>query len=927
MKRQTSTTIWLIGALLLVFGGCADILSLDDINFDNSGGTATSGTSGGTGGTTTSAGDPGVPCAAAADCGAVSDCSGWVCDDGTCAPLTKPNGTACDDGDPCTTADGCAAGTCAGIPVACEAGMTCVMGACACDGVIGLSGFPLAAEGNQPKFAAASDLNGDGIVDLAVANAASHELRIVLGQGDGTFGDPTDYTVDTLPFAIAATDMNGDGDVDLAVTSYDKSTVTVLTNLGQGSNGAFSSGLVYEVATKPVHIAAVDCNSDSFPDLVVTSNDSTHLSVLVNKGDGTEAFQPTVYYETTSASHWVVSLDVDSDGKPDLATANTLTHEINILKGNGDCTFAAAVPYALEDAAAPWTTATADADLDGDADLIVGNYNGSVSILYNVGGSFPDRKDWAVGSPVFSVCAANLDADASPEIVAGKYQSSDLTVLDKVGDSYGKLDYPTATAPYFVTSADFNNDGHFDLVVLSDNVSVMLNQGDGTFTRVGKYVTGAAPKAVLAADLDGDNKPDLATANWDSDDVSILHNMGDGTFSAAGSYSTGMAPHSLAAGDFDGDGDMDLVAANVFSHDLSLLSNDGPTTYGFSNKSDYQVGTFPHSVVAADVDANGWLDMVSANFGDDTVTVWRNFNEGFTKVDTYSSLGDSPFCLAAAELNEEPGIDLATVNTYSYELAVMLGAQGFTGSYNTGPKPRSVAAADLDGDGLTDLVVANEGLEPTKGTVSVYRNLGSGVFDNPVHYDCGNGPRSVTTADFNGDGRPDIAVANREGGYVSLLLNLGMGQFGKPLMYATGKEPNFVVASDLNGIRMAGPGVRKRTESCHGPFRIMHAASDTLADGDSARLCLGWFRADCDRCPCGDTDDAWSSEARRHARGSTMSRKAPRHGGMGCVLAVRDLHLRRRVAVSSCCQSNDNTWRSRQIRAGSQSRRRAPRRT
>ncbi len=169
--------------------------------------------------------------------------------------------------------------------------------------------------------------------------------------------------------------------------------------------------------------------------------------------------------------------------------------------------------------------------------------------------------------------------------------SGDDNVTILLGDGVGAFTEPTGspfaagTGPLSVAAGDFDGDGVLDLAVAnngSDNVSVLLGVGDGTFGAAVNFGAGAAPSSVVLADLDRDGKLDLAVANSGDDDVTILFGDGAGAFPATlatifGSpFDVGLNPRALAAGDFDGDGRPDLAAANQDSDNVSILLNTAP---------------------------------------------------------------------------------------------------------------------------------------------------------------------------------------------------------------------------------------------------------------------------------------------------------------------------------------------------------------
>ncbi|MBF0160471.1 MAG: VCBS repeat-containing protein, partial [Magnetococcales bacterium] len=205
-----------------------------------------------------------------------------------------------------------------------------------------------------------------------------------------------------------------------------------------------------------------------------------------------------------------------------------------------------------------------------------------------------------------------------------------------------------------------------------------------------------------------------------SDSISVLRNKGDGTFATRIDYTTGTSPYSVSSADVDGDGWSDLLVANKTSGTASVLRNKGDGT--FATKVDYTTGSGSYSISAADVNGDGWVDMIVANQDANNVSVL---------------------------LNNGQGTFIGKVN------------------YAVGTRPYSVNMADVDGDGRPDLLVANQG----SSTVSLLRNKGDGTFAAKVDYTAGTNPTSVNAADVDGDGRLDLLVANGGASTASILFN------------------------------------------------------------------------------------------------------------------------------------------------------------
>ncbi|MGD1045927.1 MAG: FG-GAP-like repeat-containing protein, partial [Bacteroidota bacterium] len=355
----------------------------------------------------------------------------------------------------------------------------------------------------------------------------------------------------------------------------------------------------------------------------------------------------------------------------------------------------------------------------------------------------------------------------------------------------GKVDFATGSYPQSVAISDLDGDGKPDLAVTNSNsntVSVYRNtsiSGSMSFTAKVDYTTGSVPQSVAIGDVDGDGKPDLVVVNGDNT-VSVYRNQstsGNISFAAKVDYTTGSSPYSLAIGDVDGDGRPDIVVTNSYSNTISIFQNTSTSgNISFLAKVDYTTGSSPFGVTIGDLDGDGKPDLAVANYSSSTVSVFRNMstsgNISFaTKVD-YTT-GSYPRGVAIGDFDGDGKPDLAVANYYSSTVSVFRN-QSTSGSisfaakvdYTTGSYPYSVAIGDVDGDGKPDLAVANS--NSSDNTVSILQNKstsGNISFAAKVDYKTGNYPYSVAIGDLDGDGKPDLAVANYYSNTVSVIRN------------------------------------------------------------------------------------------------------------------------------------------------------------
>jgi len=228
---------------------------------------------------------------------------------------------------------------------------------------------------------------------------------------------------------------------------------------------------------------------------------------------------------------------------------------------------------------------------------------------------------------------------------------------------------------------------------------------------------GDGPTAVAVADLDGDLDRDLAVANTADDNVTIHRNNGAGNFiePASSPELTGDQPTSVAAADLDGDGDQDLAVANLFADNVTILRNRGTGNFFQPASSPEAAGDGPFSVTAGDLDGDGDRDLAITNLLGDNVTILRNlgsanFNQAGSSPET---VGDGPVSIAAADFDGDTDLDLAVTNQSASTLTILRNTvsanfnEAATSPEVAGISPSSVAADDLDGDGDPDLAVAN----------------------------------------------------------------------------------------------------------------------------------------------------------------------------------------------------------------------------
>ena len=333
--------------------------------------------------------------------------------------------------------------------------------------------------------------------------------------------------------------------------------------------------------------------------------------------------------------------------------------------------------------------------------------------------------------------------------------------------------YPVGAAANGVAVGDFNGDGHADVVTVNSasgggTANVMLNNGDATFQAPISSPTGNTPVGVRVGDFNGDGKQDIAViGSYYISALTVLYGNGDGTFQAPQSYNFNTPPTEIDIADVNGDGHPDLIMANRFFSTVSVMLNNGDGT--FAPKADFFAGSAPEQVQAADFNGDGKIDLVCNNdLGAGTISVLKGNGDGTFQPRVTYSAGLYPAGVVVGDFNHDGYMDVTVPNSYAgtRSMSVLLGNGDGTfkpySTYDSGGQPLDLHSADFNGDGIPDMVERETGgyaVEISRGDGSFYPAV---VTPAPTF-----GVTAV--ADFNGDGAADVVSVG--GGTMSVLIN------------------------------------------------------------------------------------------------------------------------------------------------------------
>jgi FG-GAP-like repeat len=671
--------------------------------------------------------------------------------------------------------------------------------------------------GVDPIAIAAGTFTNNGILDLVTADSnggGTDDYSVFLGNGDGTFQAPTPFALGGTGYstAVVTGDFSGDGRTDLAITRTSPDDVEVrLSN----NDGTFADPSVIDLVRRDTPLVA-DLNGDGALDVSVVDASGNILYRAGRPGEP-DSFAPPVTVNPGDPSRDIAFITTQFG--PTLASVDADDNAVSffVLRSTGFVLVARLATGSL-----PAQVLSADLDGNGVTDLIVRNAgNGTISVFFANGhGWFEPAVNLQVGLGASDIKVTDLHLDGLLDIVYSDRISGEVGVLENLGGGAfaSPVLYRAGPGPYGTTgTADpspvsslegtsslatgtFTLHGLPSLVVLdpgSNTFALLTGLGNGRLSNPTYFQMPAPGLVVRAINFNGQGLTGLAVLT--ADGLLIYRGNGQGGFLSPTLYNVGFEPNGLTVANLNDNGNADLLISNPLG-DVQVLIGNGDGTFQPVQNLDKQVslavyapkGTTPAAFIFADQ----FTDQLVVRTVAGVTTVLGNAASGLI----------SPTAVALADLNNNGVLDLIVANGGSNNVLVFpgLGNGAFGPALNgghgffTGTNPVGITVADVNGDGRPDLIIANKG----SNDVSILLNVKVGnsfTFEPGPRLQAGIGPVATAVADVPGNAVPDLVIANSGSNNVWLLQGLGNGFFNdqSPTILPVGTNPSAVFAGQF----------------------------------------------------------------------------------------------------------------------------------
>lgn len=719
--------------------------------------------------------------------------------------------------------------------------------------------------GSGPYAICIADIDKDGKAEIVTANFTGNNISIFQNQsnpGNFVFKAKLDLATAIGPKSVAIADRDGDGKPEIITANFTGGNLSFFKNIstrGIIDGGSFEKRYEISTAAGATSVLMADVNQDGIPEVIVANEGNNSLSIISNF---TAYDSDKIQLVTGNGPKGLQVADVDGDGQPDIVVANAAANTVSVFRNTMPLGSKPLTSFATKIDLAAGTTPSAiclsDVDGDGKVDVITSNSgNNTFSVMLNhptdailvaeppkITSVLPAKQQ--IGSDIiikgknfnlapnsnivyFGATKAKVSATTATEMnvtIPSGTTYQPVTVLDAqtrllgssnlgysttftskneltVNDMDAKIDFVTGTSPSAIAAGDLDGDGKADLVVANfaaNTISVYRNTSTSGSINTSSYAikvdfaTGTGPQIIKLADLDGDGKLDIIVSNKTANSISLIRNLSNSGVINAGSFAakTDLAnanAESLEVGDIDGDGKPEVIGSGYTLTIYLNRTNTGAfTATSFAQKVEFPLssGSFG-SLVLSDMNNDGKKDVIVNCYGGFEILI-NDSKPSFlilnNRIKFSDIIGADRASVAVADVDDDGKTDIILasdkilllrnkmtgneLNSSSFEASV-----SFAGDQTSEAFRYSATMADMDGDGKIDILYSANGLDQ----VAVFRNISTDVtptnsfFDRKINYTGGNRTWGSIAIDVDGDGRSEIIYINQGNNTISILRN------------------------------------------------------------------------------------------------------------------------------------------------------------
>jgi hypothetical protein len=678
------------------------------------------------------------------------------------------------------------------------------------------------------------DYNNDGKKDVATIVSSdfgsNFSLSVMLGNGDGTFGTAR---LTSIAFSsterVYSADLNKDGRDDIVIVHA--GSMDVFISNGDGTFAA--PGNYPDGVGIPAAVLLADLNADTNVDIIVTDGvgqpdnplSVPMVSLLRGNGDGT--FQASTQTALPGQLPNGVFADVDRDGNLDLVGATQVFFGSSLGLFSAPVTLVATNGQPNSCAVMDGAVAVADVDDDLLADIVTADcQNDTVTVYLNGGGqTFQTGVSYFAGYYPQGVAVADVNADSAPDIIVSNADSSNITVLQNLA---GMGTFQAPESGYALGGfgwlkpliADFDGDLQPDVVVASYvpefqfTLNFLHGFADGSFSAAADYFAKPSPGSfvygtgIATADFNNDGRADFVRGNASNSGAGITIFLTSPNSALQSGLNIGSGDYNyVKTGDFDGDSNQDIVAIDE-AGSVALFLGNGDGTFQ-APQSFAGLAVPAEGLVVGDFNHDGESDVAVTGSG--AVAVLLNNNSGGFALPVTYAITSSGVGMAAADINGDGNLDLVVPLAYSNLASVLTGKNNGTFQASADVDlgfsfPQSIAIGDFNGDGKPDLAVTIDDFSAAMGMDIVLGN-GDGTFQPGKLYPSSNlssaigpgFPGGVQAVDLDKDGNLDLVYDNSEYENIAVMFGRGDGTFLSPAETPVGGYPLELVVADVDG--------------------------------------------------------------------------------------------------------------------------------